>query len=155
MMLPIQSSMFSHIGWDNDTLYLRMLPTKKQAAQGELGDLWRYPNYVHGLPAEPPAAPAEGWGKWWHGKIKGQYEGEKVTEASDDLTATLGGSGYVLGFGVEEGRSPDSVSFTKTPVSTSVQPVMPDDAVVARHPDAKMLDLNSDDNWDGPIDGNS
>ena len=78
MMLPIQSSMFSHIGWADDTLTVQYHPSKKQREAGLPGDVWVYPNYVHGLPAEPPAAPEKGWGRWFLANIKGRYDGAKM-----------------------------------------------------------------------------
>ncbi len=74
MMLPIQSSMFSHIGYDADsmTLTVRFNPTKKSPD----GDLYEYPNVVPEKWAEMQAA--ESAGKWFLANIKGQYEGKKV-----------------------------------------------------------------------------
>ncbi len=79
MMLPITSSMFSHIGYDADsmTLTVRYHPSKKQLAAGVAGDLWEYKNYTAGLPVEPPE---EGWGRWFLANIKGKYDGSKVPE---------------------------------------------------------------------------
>jgi len=77
MMHPIDSSMLSEIGWADDTLFVRFQPSKKQV-MGELpGDLWKYKDYVHGI---PNPAPEEGWGKWFLANIRGKYTGEKVDE---------------------------------------------------------------------------
>ncbi len=75
MMHPIQSSMFSHVGWRDDTLLVRYHPSKKQLAAEQPGDLWEYKNYTAGLPVEQPE---EGWGRWFLGNIRGKYEGSKV-----------------------------------------------------------------------------
>ncbi len=83
MMPPIQSSMFSHIGYDADamTLTVRYHPSKKQLAAEQEGDLWVYRNYTVGLPAEQPE---EGWGRWFLGNVKGKYEGERVIPHEDN-----------------------------------------------------------------------
>ncbi len=80
MIHPITSSMFSHIGYDADsmTLTVRYHASQKQQAAGEQGDLWVYKHYAAGLPVEPPAAPEEGWGRWFLANIRGRYEGVKM-----------------------------------------------------------------------------
>lgn len=132
MMRPITSSMFSHIGYDADSMTLTVRYKKT-------GDVWVYKHYTRGIPEKKPD---EGWGKWFNANVRGKYEGEKV-EAP--LTAEM------LDVIQTEGRMPDSVNMTKSPVTTSVPPVMPENASVTRDPRAKMPDIN-DDNWgEGPI----
>ncbi len=91
MMLPIQSSMFSHIGYDADsmTLTVRYHPSKKQVAAEQEGDLWVYKNYTLGLPVEPPLAPDEGWGRWFLANIRGKYDGEKVIPTDNNYYEKL------------------------------------------------------------------
>lgn len=80
VMLPITSSMLSHVGYDEPslTLYVQFHPSKKQAAAGVAGDVWAYKNYIHGM----PETPEEGWGRWFLANIKGRYEGAVVERES-------------------------------------------------------------------------
>ncbi len=130
MMLPIQSSMLSEIGWAEDTLYLRYNPTKKQREAGEPGSLYRYPNYIHGLPDPLP----ESWGVWFNANIKGKYTGEKVEPEPalvDGVHEKIWDAGCLERM-VRDSITPDSISITKTPVEGSVQAVMPEDAKFER-----------------------
>ncbi len=79
MILPIQSSMFSHIGYDADsmTLTVRYHPSKKQTE----GDLWTYAPVVSEKWDEMQAVakdPKQSLGKWFRANIAGQYEGKKI-----------------------------------------------------------------------------
>lgn len=78
MMNPVKSSMFSHIGYDAETLTLlvRFHPSKKQIAAGEPGDLWSYAPFVSERWEEMQAA--ESVGKWFLANVRGKYEGKKV-----------------------------------------------------------------------------
>ncbi len=77
-MTPIESSMFSAIGYDAETLtlYVEFKPSKKQAAAGESGDMWKYRDVIPDRWAEMCAA--ESVGKWFLANVKGKYTGEKV-----------------------------------------------------------------------------
>ncbi len=88
MILPIQSSMFSHIGYDKPGMFLtvRYHPTKKQKEAGELGDVWQYRHYSNGLPSQQPE---EGWGRWFLANIRGKYDGEKVIPTDNDYYEKL------------------------------------------------------------------
>jgi hypothetical protein len=77
-MVPVESSMFSEIGYDADTLslFVRFKPSKKQVAAGEKGDLWEY---KHVIPERwEEMCKAESVGKYFLAEIKGKYTGEKV-----------------------------------------------------------------------------
>lgn len=78
MLQPVNSSMFSHIGYDAERLVLlvRFHPSKKQAEAGEPGDLREYRNFIPEKWAEMQAA--ESVGKWFLANVKGKYDGRKV-----------------------------------------------------------------------------
>jgi hypothetical protein len=85
MLNPITSSMFSHIGYDAETLTLlaRFHPSKKQIAAGEPGDLWSYAPVVSEKWDEAQAViadPEGSIGKWFLANVKGKYEGARITD---------------------------------------------------------------------------
>ena len=90
-LTPITSSMFSHIGYDAETLTLlvRFHPSKKQIAAGEPGDLWSYAPFVSERWDEMQAA--ESAGKWFLANVKGKYEASRVTLSAPLTDEELGG----------------------------------------------------------------
>jgi hypothetical protein len=82
---PVTSSMFSHIGYDAETLTLlvRFHPSKKQQAAGEPGDLWSYGPFVPERWEEMQAViadPEGSIGKWFLANVKGRYTGIRIED---------------------------------------------------------------------------